>query len=282
MIGSGDAAAGWSAELALGFVSDGGRTRLDRREHNGPLRVQRPFYPEGDQVCHVYVLHPPGGIVGGDGLTVGVDVAPGARALLTTPAATKVYRSSLTASRSRQSTVVRVGAGASAEWLPQETIVFDGAQIDTTTMIELADDARFLGWDIVCLGRPASGELFARGLCRQRFELWRGGEPLCIERARLEGGAAVLSAPWGLAGATTVGTLLCTPSCGAVLDGVRELASALQDDERAGATDLGEVMVVRYLGQSGLRARDYFRRVWDLVRPVLLGRASHPPRIWWT
>jgi urease accessory protein len=177
---------------------------------------------------------------------------------------------------------LRVAARASLEWLPQETIVFDGARIDLTTTVELEAGAQFAGWDVLCLGRPASAETFARGSCRQRFEIWRGDTPLCIERAQLDGGAPVLQAPWGLGGATTVGTFLCSPSSPEVLDGVRALSANLSPGERASATDLGQVMVVRYLGHSGLRARDFFNRVWDRLRPVLLGRASHPPRIWWT
>jgi urease accessory protein len=273
---------GWRAQLALGFVASDGRCRLDRRQHNGPLRVQRPFYPEGDDLCHVYVLHPPGGIVGGDRLALTVDVGAGARALLTTPAATKVYDSRASAVRSRQTAVLRVAAGASLEWLPQETIVFDGARIDVTTTVALEPGACFAGWDIVCLGRPASNESFARGSYRQRFEIWRGDDPLCIERAQLDGGAPVLGAAWGLGGATTVGTFLCSPSCPELLDDVRALSAPLGAGERASATDLGQVMAVRYLGASGLRARDYFNRVWDRLRPALVGRPSHPPRIWWT
>src|SRR5205085_6360717 len=88
---------GWQAELRLRFNCDApgplrpGRTRLVERQHRGPLVVQRPFYPEGDP-CHVYLVHPPGGVVGGDALRIDATVDPGAHALITTPAATKFYR----------------------------------------------------------------------------------------------------------------------------------------------------------------------------------------------
>ncbi len=120
---------GWHAELVLGFSERNGRTTLSRRAHSGPLRVQWPFYPE-QQVCHVYILHPPGGIVGGDTLHIQVLVETGAQVLLTTPAANKFYRSNKGATaRLRQS--LTVGEGAALEWFPQEAIVFDGAYTDS-------------------------------------------------------------------------------------------------------------------------------------------------------
>jgi urease accessory protein len=147
---------GWRAELSLGFTAEpdeeGRRgaagsaapaTRLTSRAHRGPLVVQRPFYPEGPGVPHVYVLHPPGGVVGGDSLRVEVSVGPRAHALVTTPAATKVYRTR--GPRATQVQRLTVAAHAALEWLPQETILHDGAAIDLDTTVVLADGARFIG-----------------------------------------------------------------------------------------------------------------------------------------
>ena len=133
--------------------------------------VQRPFYPEGPEVPHVYVLHPPGGLVGGDRLRLDVTIDARAHALITTPAATKIYRSAGPLASQKQR--FEVGEGGALEWLPQETILHDGANADLTTRVSLAAGARFVGIDTLCFGLPARGETFATGRCRQRFEIWR-------------------------------------------------------------------------------------------------------------
>jgi urease accessory protein len=176
---------------------------------------------------------------------------------------------------------LEVGAAGSLEWLPQETIAFDGAEVDLETRVHLEPGAAFVGWEILCLGRPACGERFGRGRCRQRLELWRAGRPLCHERACLEGGAPVLEAAWGLRGAPVVGTLLATGGAFA-LDELRAVAAALPDGDLGSATAIGEVLVCRYLGASAERARGLFARLWALVRPALIGRPASAPRIWST
>src|SRR5258706_11967801 len=118
----------WHASLELRFEARASCSVVAHSSHHGPLRVQRAFYPEGPTVCHVYVLHPPGGVVPGDQLSFDVGVESGARALITTPAATKVYRSD--GRRAVQRTRLSVAPGAALEWLPQETIVFDGPRSD--------------------------------------------------------------------------------------------------------------------------------------------------------
>ena len=136
---------GWHAELDLAFARSGGRTVLTRRDHRGPLLVQRAFYPEDNGTCHVYIVHPPGGVVGGDRLTITTDVGADAAALVTTPAAGKYYRTE--GPDARQEQRLTVGPGAMLEWFPQETIIFDGAQVHTRTRVALADTASFVGWE---------------------------------------------------------------------------------------------------------------------------------------
>ena len=267
---------GWQAQLALRFGLHDGRTVVRERRHRGPLQVQRAFYPEGPELCHAYLLHPPGGLVAGDTLVVAIEVEPAARALLTTPAASKVYRGDeRPAAAMRQR--LTVGAGASLEWFPQETIVFDGGRVALETRVELGETSAFLGWEILCLG-------FTRGICQQRLELWRGERPLCLERARFEGGARVLEARWGLHGAPVTATMLATPApADAALAELRaELAAATHAGELTSATRVDDVLVCRYLGASGERARQHFTHVWRRVRPAALGRPAHCPRIWST
>jgi urease accessory protein len=278
-----DAALHWDASLHLQFAALAGATRLVRCRHEGPLRVQRAFYPEGPGVPHVYVLHPPGGLASGDRLAIDVRVEPGAHALATTPAAGKCYRSD--GRVAEQTQTLRVAAGARLEWLPQENIVFDGARVRLGTRIELAEGAQFLGWEILCLGRPASRERFTRGRCGTRLELFVGGRPLFVERARYDGGAALLDGPFGLGGNAATGTLVAAPASAAALALAR---AVLLGEEEAGLVSStlldtgGGVLACRYLGPSAARGREYFARVWSAIRPELFGRPAVSPRIWST
>jgi urease accessory protein len=292
------AAAGWQAELRLRFgngvsphlLAKGAspsdtRTRLVHRSHRGPLVIQRPFYPEGDP-CHVYVVHPPGGVVGGDQLRVDVEVEAGAHALITTPAATKFYRAAQRASSQLQEARV---AGATLEWLPQENIFFPGAETHTATRVHLDAESKFIGWEIACLGLPARGEPFDTGHLRLDLELWRrrsaaaavdlGSEPIFIDRLRLAGDSQARSAAWGLAGFEAVGTLLATPASSMEVDAIRVL---LADRADAAVTLVDGVLVLRALERQGEMLRKLFINAWRLLRPRLLGRDAVPPRIWAT
>lgn len=272
--------AGWVARLELGFRARDTQTILAHRRHVGPLRVQRPFYPEGERACHVYILHPPGGVVGGDSLAIHAAVERGAHALLTTPAAGKLYRSAGTSAQLSQE--LSVADGAWLEWLPQETIAFNGAQAASLTRVELAGSAGFIGWEILCLGRPAAGEIYTHGEFVQRFEIWRDGAPLWWERNALAGGASVLRAPWGLAGRSVVATLVAVGRAPSALPALRKLLNAEHDDGEFSVSQLRDVLVCRYLGNSAEQARAGFVAAWRLLRPALWGIEAVPPRIWAT
>lgn len=271
---------GWRAQLALGFQRDGARTVLARRKHSGPLRVQRPFYPEAAEVCHVYLLHPPGGLVGGDALSITIDVDASAHALVTTPAAGKFYRSAGLWSRQQQQ--LNVASGAKLEWLPQENIVFNGARAAVRTRIVLDAGAQFIGWDMTCLGRPAARESFDHGAWRCAVEVWRGATPLLIERANVAGGSSMLSAPWGWAGDSVSATLLATGDHHAVIDDVRALLADLVCDGKCGVTQIADVLVCRYLGPDADEARRCLQAVWAQLRQRVVGCAPCRPRIWET
>lgn len=275
-----DAAGGWQARLELGFRARGALTLLAHRRHVGPLQVQRPFYPDGERACHVYILHPPGGVVGGDSLTIRATVERGAHALLTTPAAGKLYRSD--GARAQLTQELKVADGAWLEWLPQETIAFDGALANSATRVTLAGTAGFIGWEILCLGRPAASETYSRGEFVQRFEIWRDGAPLWWERNALPGGAPVLQAPWGLAGRSVVATLVAVGRAAGALPSLRELLNAEYGDGEFAVSQLRDVLVCRYLGNSAEQARAGFTAAWRLLRPALWGIDASPPRIWST
>ncbi|RPH59838.1 MAG: urease accessory protein, partial [Burkholderiales bacterium] len=196
----------WRARLHLAYGRRGARTVLTERAHTGPLRVQKPLYPEGEAVCHTIVLHPPAGIAGGDQLELMAAVGRDAHVLLTTPGAGKWYRSA--GARSALMQRIAVADGAVCEWLPQENIVFDGAVGDLVTEFALEGNACLIGAEMLCLGRTGSGECFTRGELAMRTRVRRNGETVWVERGRISGGGPLLSSPAGLRGQPVTGTLL--------------------------------------------------------------------------
>ncbi len=271
---------GWSADLHLGFARRGTGTILARRTHRGPLAVQRPFYPEGADTCHVYLLHPPGGVVGGDRLRIDLEVEAGAHALVTTPAATKFYRSAGPAASQRQT--LRVAPRATLEWLPQEAIVFDGARVRTVTRILAAPDARIVAWEMTCFGRPAAGDRFRHGTWDQSLEFYLDeATPVLLERQRIAGADAHARA--ALRGAGVSGTLLAWPGGREVV----EIARRVGEETRRGdvlwaVTDCDGLLIGRVLGRDAETVRSRLQAVWARLRPIMLGRESCAPRIWST
>lgn len=270
-------APGWQASLGLRFARRDRKTVLVERSHSGPLAVQRPFYPEGG-VCHVYVLHPPGGVVGGDSLEIQVGLENASEALITTPGATKFYRSAGACAHQRQT--LRVAADAALEWFPQESIVFPAALVNAHTRVDLEAGSRFAGWEIVCLGRPVIGETFDDGRVDLRLSLYRGGEPLLLERLHV-GGASQLARGAELRGFPVSATMLLTPA------GQRELALARgavhsAPDQLVGITLVGDVLIVRLLGNGTEQARACLAAIWSALRPGLFDRPASLPRIWAT
>jgi urease accessory protein len=266
----------WQARLELGFRSIGERTVLAHRRHVGPLMVQRPFYPEGG-ICHVYLLHPPGGVVGGDSLALQVQVDAGSHALITTPAATKFYRAGPhPPALLRQNLQVNA---ATLEWLPQETIVFDGARARSCTRVDLSGAAQFIGWEIFCLGRPVVQERFRDGELHQDFLLYHNGRPLLLDRLRLSGDSPAHAARWGLADAQAMGTMLMYPGTGADLAALRAVDTG---DARLALTLVGGVLHCRALAAQAEAIRRLFTELWLQLRHTLLGRTAIAPRIWAT
>ena len=276
-----DISPAWHAELHLGFARAGERTVLRENRHCGPLRVQKALYPEGHAVCQAILLHPPSGIAGGDHLEIFVSIDPGAHAQLTTPGAGKWYRSA--GPEASQSIAFNVGDGATLEWLPQEAIVFDGARARMATHVALAADSRFIGWDILCLGRAAAGERFANGRFDLFYRVDRNRRPIWIERGGFAGNDPMLASPAGWAGATVCGTLLCSfpelpQQATVLLEACRRIAPA--DSANRGLSALPGILVARYLGDSSEAARLWFAALWEIIRPACCGRPAITPRIW--
>lgn len=266
--------AGWQAELSLGFALRSTKTVLASRHQRGPLAVQRPFYPEGE-VCHAYVLHPPGGVVGGDELHLHFTVEPAAHALLTTPGATKFYRSAGLQAQQHQHVHVTDGC---LEWLPQENIFFPAANTALSCTVQLHGTAQYIGWEIHCLGRPAIGEAFEQGKVVFKTALYRDGKPLLLDRLLVDGSRDLHLAA-GLRSQPVLATLLATPATAAMLESVRPLCLNVEMGT-VGVTLFNGVLVVRYLGNSTAHAHRLLRTIWQAIRPLVTGRTAVPPRIW--
>ncbi len=234
----------WHARLNLGFARRDEHTILASRRHSGPLRVQKALYPEGGSVCHAIVLHPPAGICGGDELTIAAQLGDGAHALLTTPGAGKWYRSA--GPWAGQTLDFEMAPGAALEWLPQESIVFDGARARMETRIRLAKGACYLGWEVLCLGRRAADERFDHGELRLSTRIEQEGRLIWAEQGRIAGGSDLLASPIGLHGLTA----------------------------------LPQLLVARYLGHSSEAARAWLTDLWRLLRPAMIAREAQTPRIW--
>jgi len=272
----------WRAHLRLSFQRAGQLTRLAERRHEGPLLVQRVFQPEAADggPCHVYVLHPPGGVVSGDQLELRVGVQPSARVLITTAAAGKFYRSSQPAVSSRvlQSFWIEDGT---LEWLPLENIFYPDTSCELATCLHLSGSACVIGWEIACLGLPANGLGLGTGELRQGLEIWREGQPLLIERFRLD--EQSIAAPWGLAGYRAVGTCVAYPAGAQLLERARAAAAPLADPTLELACTLVDgVLCCRARARRADRIRHAFIGLWHTLRPALLGRFPRPPRIWAT
>lgn len=265
---------GWKAALKLGFVQGKNKTLLVERSHYGPLTVQRPFYPEGG-CCHVYLLHPPGGIVAGDSLSLAIHVDCEAKALITTPGAAKFYRS--TAQQALQTISLKVEAEATLEWLPQETIIFEGARLRSDIQLDLATGARFIGWEIVVLGRPAAGEGFNEGDALLSWRIFRDGMPLFLEKMHLDTEAFL--ARWGLNACSSCGTLFAVGATFANLEAVRALIAGTP---RQGVTLIDDLLICRASADKATVVRDFFETVRSILRKDIVSQEPYTPRIWAT
>ena len=264
--------AAWHASLRLRFANDGGATRLVERAHSGPLRVQKALYPEGAGICHAIVIHPPGGVVGGDCLSIDAAAGAGAHAFVTTPGAAKWYRAN--GRVSRQDVHIAAGAGAAFEWMPQETIFFDDAQVVLDHEVELEAGARYIGAEILCFGRRASGETYRSGAVRQRTRVRHAGKLVWWEQGAID--PAAMHSRFGLGGASVCATLI---GVGAPLP-ASLMASMRAIDPLLGLSQVKSVFVARYLGDDSEAARRAIVGIWQALRPHLLGCDAPLPRIW--
>jgi urease accessory protein len=277
----------WHAKLDLHYASaplaDGAPRTTVQFAHSGPLRVLQSLYPEGPAVCHNVLVHPPGGIVGGDTLDITVQVDTGAHALITTPAATRFYKSM--GEPGTQQAQVQVQSGARLEWMPLEAIAYNGCNAFNTAVFDLAPGSEMMGWDITALGLPHANQPFERGRLQQHIEV----KGAWLERALIDAtDTRLLHSPLGLAGNLCMGTLFF--ATGEAISRERRehllevMRAVIAKDALApttGATAPNpRVIVVRTLAPMVEPTVDLLRRVWVALRHAAWDMSAQVPRIW--
>ncbi|MES2635612.1 MAG: urease accessory protein UreD [Pseudomonadota bacterium] len=272
----------WHARLALRLGMEAGRC-TPRYEHDGPLRILQTLYPEGDAISHNVLVHPPSGLVGGDTLEVNIHGAAGTHGLVTTPGATRFYRSE--GEVAIQRTSIALDAGARFEWLPLEAICYSGCIAQNRLALDLAPGAEVIGWDITALGLPAAKQPFERGSLLQHLEL-KGS---WLERGRISADdRRLMDGPLGMAGHKCIATLFY--ACGSdiartrrdlALDLARELIAPHELARTAGATACGpRVVVVRVLAPLVEPAVGLLKSIRSAWRPALWNLPPTLPRTW--
>jgi urease accessory protein len=272
----------WNATLSLDYSLQAGKT-LAHFRHDGPLRILQSLHPEGDAVCHNVLVHPPGGLVGGDTLDISVTAATGSHGLITTPGATRFYKSA--GETALQRTRLRLDSGARAEWLPMEALCYSGCIAENHLTLDLQPGAEMIGWDVTALGLPSAGKPFEQGSFCQHIEL----PGVWLERARLQAEDLLLmNSPLGLAGQRCIGTLFFASGSKLdrqrrqlALDLAREVIEAHALSSTAGATSPdAQVVVVRVLAPLVEPAMGLTKEVWKAWRRHFWDKAAPNPRIW--
>ena len=274
----------WPARLQLDYSLASSRTVL-HHQHTGPLRILQSLYPEGDAVCHNVLVHPPGGLVGGDTLEISINAAPGTHALVTTPGATRFYKS--LGEPALQHTRIRIEGGARLEWLPLEAICYSGCLAENRLELSLAPGAEMMAWDVTAFGLPTSGQPFERGSFRQHITM----PGIWLERGQISAhDKRLLDSPLGMAGNRCLASIFfCT---GTALDRKRQeqaldCARAVMHghvlSNTVGATSPNNhVVVVRVLSPLVEPAMSLLRQVWAAWRQELWNLKPQLPRIWAT
>ena len=272
----------WNATLALNYTRPFDKTIAHYR-HSGPLRILQSLYPEGDAVCHNVIVHPPGGLVGGDTLDLKFTVGTGAHALVTTPGATRFYRSA--GKPALQRTELSLEAGARMEWLPLETICYSGCLAENRLTMTLAPGAELIGWDVTAFGLPAANLPFELGSFCQHIEV----PGVWLERARIAASdTLLLNSPLGMAGQRCMASLFFVAGSKLerhrrqlALDCAREVVQAHSLGAMAGVTSPdGQIVVLRVMAPVVEPAMALLKQVWQVWRGHFWQQAAPTPRIW--
>lgn len=276
----------WHARLQLDYTQAGadpqGKT-IARHLHDGPLRILQSLYPEGDAICHNVLVHPPGGLVGGDTLDIAISARGSAHGLVTTPGATRFYRSE--GSPALQRTHIQLHDSARLEWLPMEAICYSGCQAENQLRMDLSDDSELIGWDVTALGLPFANQPFERGNFCQHLEV----PGVWLERGKLDAAdQRLMNGPLGLAGHRCMASIFFVTATKIertrrqnALDAARAVIDSHPLRTTVGATSPNDrVVVVRVLAPVVEPAMQLLKSVWAAWRRELWQQTATAPRIW--
>jgi urease accessory protein len=292
----------WQAKLKINIAKTKRGSVVKRSEHIGPLYIQKAFYPQGPDLAHIYILHPPGGLVSGDQLDINIHVSTNAKALITTPGAGRVYKARSDKSLQQQQVTLEAEDNAVIEWLPLETILYPNANTRLNTLVKLTSSAFFIGWDICCLGLPANGQVFDQGCLEQCLQIEVAGKIKLRERLILnDSNREILSHRAGFANRSVNGLMVAgpfrqtqpnqptgtNPDSEQLIEKLRQhsqtlTTKALEEQTLSSITQCAEFLLIRYLGDDSEQARWLFTQCWQDIRPHLLGISACAPRIWST
>ena len=271
---------GWRARLDLRYRFEQGRT-LGDHAHEGPLRVLQALYPEGDGVCHHVLVHPPGGLVGGDVLEIQAELGAGSHAFVTTPGATRFYRTK--GPQAVQSVRVKLAAQSRLEWLPLETIAYNGCQGESRLNFDLASGAEVLAWEVLALGLPQSDQPFAQGRFVQHMEV----DGHWLDRGVIEAqDQRLLDGPLGWAGQRCLGTLVLAAGDPLSQQRTEQALSEARECPVPEGLWVGatlahpHVWVLRVLGAQAEPVRALLQEVWARWRQSQWGIQPKPSRMW--
>jgi urease accessory protein len=284
----------WSASLSLEFSLTPNGSQLTKTKRNGPLTVQKAFYPEGRDCAHIYLLHPPAGIVSGDELRINVQVNEKAHCLVTTPGANRFYRAredlSIGDSKQLQYCELRLSTQAKCENFPLETIVYEDADGFNTVDIHLTKDSTYLGWDITCLGLPSAGHLFKRGSYTQLNRVYCENTLMYHDRIAIKPDNKIHQHVAGLNNQSVFATFMAYAPAGQLSDAdnkvlieqLRECMIEAHAEHKISISQIRQLLVIRYLGQHAEECKALFIQLWQKIRPVYLNKAANIPRVWHT
>ena len=284
----------WLASLSLEFSLTASGSQLTRTKRNGPLTVQKAFYPEGRDCAHIYLLHPPAGIVSGDELRINIQVNAQAHSLVTTPGANRFYRArkdlSIGDSKQVQHCELDLKAKAKCENFPLETIIYEGADGFNTVDVHLKSDSAYLGWDITCLGLPRSGQLFKNGHYTQLNRVYCEDTLIYHDRITIKPDNQIHQHMAGLNNHNVFATFMAYAPDGLISDAQHKvLVEQLRDsiikanaEKKISITKIRQLLVIRYLGQHAEECKALFIQLWQKIRPLYINKEANIPRVWHT
>lgn len=284
----------WLANLFLEFSLTANGSQLTRTKRQGPLTVQKAFYPEGRDCAHIYLLHPPAGIVSGDELRIKIQVNEQAHSLVTTPGANRFYRAredlSIGDSKQVQYCELRLATQAKCENFPLETIVYEGADGFNTVDVHLAKDSAYLGWDITCLGLPSAGHLFKQGSYTQLNRVYCEGTLMYHDRVAIKPDNDIHQHVAGLNNHSVFATfmayapneLLSVADNKILVEQLRECMLEAGAEHKISISQIRKLLVIRYLGQHAEECKALFIQLWQTIRPLYLSKEANIPRVWHT